>query len=765
MPSQATWYFKVITPSCRSNSANYGTGISLTQNSRLFLKQDTYILFADNQANSVGGAMFTESSFPIPLQVNPVCFFQVDKDGFSNDPVSTIKIDFVNNTAYYAGSSFYGVYVSGCASMAGKISGSDVFNRIFSIANTELDPSAAAADPDSVCICLNGHHKPDCSIHNHAISTFPGGNFTLRLATVGGTMSGTVPGAIHAFFHNSFPNTSFGPLQDSQMQDKAYCSDFTYTVLTTYKSVYFFVAAVRLSFTPYDLAVLPNITVYLDDCPLGFTLSHDMGKCVCDPVISRNDIHCYINNQSILRPAYTWIGFISDISSGLNVTGVLFHDHCPYGHCLGHNVYLNSSNTRTQCEAHRTGLLCGMCEGGYSLTLGNEKCSKCSNKFLLLLLPLAAAGLVLVALLFALNLTVTEGSINGLIFYANVMEMTHSNLNLETSSSLHVFVAWLNLDLGIDACFFDGMDAYTKTWLQFAFPLYLWAIIIIIVILCNKFPTLAASTAGKNSVKVLATLLLLSYTKLQRTVVTVFSFTSLQYPNGAVYYVWLYNANVQFLKGKHLYLYIAGMIVLVLLIVPYTLCLALFQQLQACSRHRAFWWVNKLKPVFDSYAGPYKDRYRVWTGLLLVTRTLLIVLFSFNISNSPDFNLFVILMVSLILLLLTAISRGIYKKWAYDVLESFFYLQLGVFAGAVMYARHNRGRVCVVSDVSIGMTLVVFLVIVGYHGFSCVPSSFRKVYHRYCKGYDDIEDEEPLLFHERDGIVVNPSLTMNRPCE
>ena len=33
----------------------------------------------------------------------------------------------------------------------------------------------------------------------------------------------------------------------------------------------------------------------------------------------------------------------------------------------------------------------------------------------------------------------------------------------------------------------------------------------------------------------------------------VLNFTTLEYPSGEVRYVWLYDANVEFLKGKHLY--------------------------------------------------------------------------------------------------------------------------------------------------------------------------------------------------------------------
>jgi hypothetical protein len=273
---------------------------------------------------------------------------------------------------------------------------------------------------------------------------------------------------------------------------------------------------------------------------------------------------------------------------------------------------------------------------------------------------MAVAGLLLVAIFFSLNLTVTEGSINGLIFYANVIAMNQSILSSKDVNFLYILLAWLNLDLGITTCLYDGMDAYVETWLQFVFPAYLWMIILTIILFYRKFPSLANRLGGENAVKVLATLLLLSYTKLQRTVVTILSFTSLKYPDGVVRYVWLHDANVDFFKGKHLYLGIAGILVLVFLITPYTLCLAFFQQLQALSGHKLFQWVNKFKPVFDCYAGPYKDKYRFWTGMLLVVRTLLIILFTANTAASVDLNSLIILVVSCTLLL--ANTNGAYKS-------------------------------------------------------------------------------------------------------
>ena len=81
-----------------------------------------------------------------------------------------------------------------------------------------------------------------------------------------------------------------------------------------------------------------------------------------------------------------------------------------------------------------------------------------------LILPFALAGVVLVAVLLLLNLSVAVGTVNGLIFYANVVQVNRSIFfPLGKTNILTVFIAWLNLDLGIETCIYDGMDAYAFT--------------------------------------------------------------------------------------------------------------------------------------------------------------------------------------------------------------------------------------------------------------------------------------------------------------
>ena len=167
-------------------------------------------------------------------------------------------------------------------------------------------------------------------------------------------------------------------------------------------------------------------------------------------------------------------------------------------------------------------------------------------------------------------------------------------------------------------------------------------------------------------------------------------------------------------------------------------------------------WVNKLKPVFDAYAGPYEDRYRMWTGLLLVLRTLLIFLFSLNITGSPNFKYSVVLILSLVMLLLN--TRGIYKIWQYNVLEAFFYVQLVIFSGGILlYGAHHNSRMSVLANFSFASVLFVFLVTVGYRAFF----SFRKVI--FCCNNEealDPEEEEQLLFRDRE----TGSTSLSHPC-
>ena len=84
-----------------------------------------------------------------------------------------------------------------------------------------------------------------------------------------------------------------------------------------------------------------------------------------------------------------------------------------------------------------------------------------------------------------LNFTVSTGTINGLIFFANIVRANQAVFfptGVTNSFLSIIFIAWLNLDLGISVCFYNGLDAYAKIWLQFVFPFYIWFMVIAVII-------------------------------------------------------------------------------------------------------------------------------------------------------------------------------------------------------------------------------------------------------------------------------------------
>ena len=300
-----------------------------------------------------------------------------------------------------------------------------------------------------------------------------------------------------------------------------------------------------------------------------------------------------------------------------------------------------------------------------------------------------------------------------------------------------IFIAWLNLDLGIQTCFYDGMDAYTKTWLQFVFPVYIWVIAGLIIHFSRRY-SVVAKMIGKNAVKVLATLFLLSYAKLLRTIILAVSPALLTHitTNGSYEQnVWLYDGNVHYIQGKHTPLFLVAL-AFGLFSLPYTLSLLFVQHLQRLPHLCMFRWVGRLKPLFDAYAGPYKDRYRFWTGLLLLVRLILYSTFALNVFGEPTLNL---LTISLACLSLLALGHRVYKKWPLDLLEIFFLLNLGALSTATAYTQSIGGDQAAATYTSVSIALALFILVLSYHFHKEILSGFqgwRELMSHFPRNYD-----------------------------
>ena len=332
---------------------------------------------------------------------------------------------------------------------------------------------------------------------------------------------------------------------------------------TTFKQGVVTVHGVKESYDKFYVKLLP--------CPLGFVFT-DM-RCQCDPVLTLNGHvkDCDINDQTVTQSPNSWI-FYSGSSHTYRLS-----KNCPFQYCYPRSTKLQLNNPDLQCQFSRSRILCGQCQQSLSTIFGSSDCQQCTNVYLLLIIPIAVSGILLVIVMFVLNLTVSEGTINPFILYFNILNI--HNIPLFPSHSLvkplHILITFANLNLGIESCFYNGMDDYTKTWLQFCFSIYLITIITSIIITSHYSIVVQRLTLHKR-VPVLATILLLSYTKILQTVSDVlFLYSTItDYPSNVSSVMWSIDANVPLFGLRHSVLFAFSLLTFLLLTL-YT-CLLLF---------------------------------------------------------------------------------------------------------------------------------------------------------------------------------------------
>ena len=692
------------------NKVCNGGGLFMGLGCTFHILPNTTVYWENNQAR-LGGAIFVLDSSPlsycgfkkdIPIEN---CFFQIPDKNLSNIDVQLI---FTNNSADVAGSVLYGGAIDNCKLTGlNSYSSSELFDMIFYIEDINAT-SSISSEALYICPCENNYLN--CSKNRYSFRhVYPGEKFQVSVIAVG-QRNGTVPKAVRSI-------ASAGNLADNQYLQQASntCTTLNYTVssLSHEMSISLYAEDSPCFRFGYKLTIPLVIN---QPCPPGFNLSVSEKLCGCEPRLKKYTKNCNITNglAQITRDSsqHFWVGYDNRSHE------LILHPHCPFDYCVNGTVVFPLNNTDIQCRYNRSGLLCGACKKGYSLVLGSHHCRKCTNLYLALLVPFALMGIALVLLLFVCKLTVATGVLSGLVFYSNIVGANCTIfLPVESINPFSVFIAWLNLDFGIETCFYDGLDAYTKTWLQFAFPLYIW-VIVGFMILVSHYSHRFANLLGNNPVSVLATLILLSYTKIIRSLIISVYTTYLEYPTYNCT-VWLYDANVNFLDGKHIPLFLVAVLVFLFLFLPYTLLLFFGQWLQAMSHWRLFSWVNsaKLKPFMDSYHAPYKAKHRYWPGLLLLLRFVLLLVFAFEFNPQQDrtsINLLTILVATGILVVWAWLNGGVYRNWCLDALEGSFVLNLIILVGATFYVKLSGGNQLAVGYTSVSIAFATFIGILAF---------------------------------------------------
>ncbi|KAL5474677.1 hypothetical protein EMCRGX_G026660 [Ephydatia muelleri] len=473
-----------------------------------------------------------------------------------------------------------------------------------------------SSDATGVFHCVNDSAVFDTPL---PISAYPGKKVNISIITIG-QLHGASPDIVTyltCLIPNTNANCTTPSLKTTDLQPThLYCTNYTYLVTGNWNKTYSMLLNLilasaylgKIDISPYQ------VTVNINQCPFGFRNWSDiMSICSAEDILVNYHIANDVQTSTVLRNNTIWIG-----NSSSNIS-LAVHLHCPYDYCNPSSITFRITDEQdNQCNYNRTGVLCGRCKPNMSSVFGSNRCLPCADK-LWLLVPFSIMGVALVALLFLLNFTVSVGTINGLILYANIITPSIVNRFPFSYTRMFTFISWFNLDLGIETCFYNGMNTIVKTWLQFVFPAYI-LLLVGAFIFISRWSSLLTRLCRRNAVAVLATLILLSYTKILQTVITVFAFTEIDAGNSTANNppVWLADGTVLYAQGEHAWLLVAGIIVTVAFLIPYTLILLLAPWIQAKSHWNVFSWINKLKPFLDAYQAPFKDQYCYWPGVLLM---------------------------------------------------------------------------------------------------------------------------------------------------
>ena len=715
----------------KNNTGIVGGGLAINDSSLLILSSSANLEFIDNYASYKGGGIYVEETSGSAITLE----------------APNIPLALINNSAGVYGDDIYGYTTN---------NGSNQFNLM----NPNIS-STGDACKIQFCNFTNLKNASDKQI-------YPGQALKFHIVLLGYDYFGSL-------------NVTDGVLEirDGLTKDSTHTVDYVYA-RSKPDSNCSSPIEYKPNHTPSneEHAMLFSIgtpyPIYWDyivnECPIGFSIISSQGRsiCACSQSVSRENVTCNITSLNIEHNGLLWIGTYDTgtpfNANATNPNACIINEECLL-YCSPNLVTFHLNDTDTQCVDNRGQRMCGSCTEGHSLLMGSNKCGQCHNNYTMIawIALFAVMGVLLVVLLIALNLTVSVGTLNGLLFYANIVKLYEPVFSRKGALPvLSQVISWINLDFGFEICLYNGMDSYAKQWLQFAFPLYLWIIIIIIIQLCRRYGKISR-LMGSHAVPVLSTLFLLSYTKLVRTIVIVLHKreVTLHCTNESVrssVSLWYEDPNVEYAKGKHAGLFGFTLLVSVFFVIPYTLFLLLNRfyekYLSNLKIFRKFW--SRFKPIIDAYSGPMKDEYRFWPGLLLVARipVLLSVTLVDSFIQSQHFLLSMLLTVLAIVLSLGYCFGGVYIKRMNNVLEVWFLLNLCIMI-SLSVAFNDDNKVLIWYNTCLSVFIFSFILIVVYHlhlqlsHLKCYDALIKKLFKK------QDEDDDPLLDATESHLTVD----------
>ena len=771
------------------NHAMSGPAINLRGNCQLYFMSGVIVKFIDNWAQLVGGAIYAEG-----VKGHNKCVIQIDSN--------VSQIVFSDNEARRAGSSIYAYpilscYVNNSNHIASPNETMAYYNQYFNFSryksNTTLLEFSTTPEnlKEGAGVIISQLTYPGQKMY-YCISAFDG---------LGRNVYSTT--AIDIVRNQSQPNISDTTKlwlsyddQEQLIQEKTNCTIVSVTAHTNNK---FNVIEALVVFSLYTQSSILKEYVQIHPCPLGFELNELKGICELSSSFHNLKISQHIsytitsNLTSQLITRFPWAGIIEYMNRTKGKFGV--SPSCPLGYCnnnysliyfysgdLSSNFSFKLSDGITDyhpplCLYQREGTLCGRCSEGLSVIFGSTECHHCNNAWLATISIYLVAGPLFIFLLYALRLTLTTGTLNGIIFYGQatncglidliryVYYINKSSIKI-FSGFIIFFLHLLNLDT-VDIfplCVFNGMTELWKAGLSLIFPLYLLAIVVVLIIF-SRFSIRLSDKISHSSVQVLVTIVHLSFSNLLLRLINVLAYAEV-YTSDNVVRVWYFDGNVEYRGHSHCIIMIVTLIVVVGLLLPYTLLLLFAKPLRplACT--------NKyLRPLIEAIHAPYKEGKQYWFTLRLLLLCAMYIIYAFYRANDV-YILFVTASPMLLVYIFFQAYIKPFKNKLIHLLDCWLMMNLAFIYLTNWYFILNKELLAIIifNVASVFMTLVTFIVVIIYHIFwvmgkeYCIKRLFQYKYDQFCQWYIKVSSSYTPIHTNRQSLLTNASGSFYGSC-
>ena len=420
---------------CVKYEAVNGGGFGLEKSSKIYGEsiESNAINFVSNRASHYGGALYVhDETNPDMCAADSTWNMTWTTECF----IDSLQINALDNFAGLAGSNLFGGLLDRCTvhsdlneeTETNTPTGLASFLRL---SNISLD--TISSHPVRMCFCQDG--QPNCNYQPESIQIDREMTFSVEIVAYD-----QVYHMVNAIIDSSV-NSSAGGLGEGQaiQHINETCTKLDFNLFSPLNTE----MLMLILRGPCNDTEVSRTSINIEikcTCPIGFEVSNNDERpcvCVCDQILQPYDkTECNITTKSIIRRDNFWITYINHTDP--ESRGYLIYPYCPFDYCHPPeeqvSINLNRPNgSNALCASHRSGTLCGSCEAGRSVSLGSSRCLQCPSYWpgllVVIVIVFILSGIGLVVLLLVLNLTVAIGTLNAIVFYANIMAATKSTFS------------------------------------------------------------------------------------------------------------------------------------------------------------------------------------------------------------------------------------------------------------------------------------------------------------------------------------------------